>query len=171
MLTTRTALSRSIAFVITGALCPPFGNESFDVVWTQHCSMNIVDKDRLYAENHRVPRSGGRLALYEFMTGRRVSARFPVPWTTDQALSFLRPPAAVRNPLRAVGFAELLWEDVTESTLAALTAPAPPAAVPVASSSLGLHLLPGDARDSKRRNLVSNLAEERIALLRGVFER
>ena len=35
----------------------PFDNNSFDVVWTQHASMNIADKSRLYSEMYRVLKS------------------------------------------------------------------------------------------------------------------
>ncbi len=45
----------------------PFADASFDVVWTQHASMNIADKDRLYAEMHRVLGPGRRLALYDIL--------------------------------------------------------------------------------------------------------
>ncbi|MDQ3045762.1 MAG: methyltransferase domain-containing protein, partial [Chloroflexota bacterium] len=84
MLTSRTGLSPRVAFVNASALNLPFSNDAFDVVWTQHSSMNIANKDRLYDELRRVLRPGGRLALHEIMTGRRIPARFPVPWASDQ---------------------------------------------------------------------------------------
>lgn len=169
LLTARTGLGRRVAFVNASALELPFRDESFDVVWTQHSSMNIEDKDRLYAELHRVLHPGGRLALHEIMTGRRIPVRFPVPWATDQALSYLRPPAAVRELLLATGFAERAWEDVTDATLAAIMAPPPEDSV--VPSPVGLHLLLGDACGAMQRNLVCNLADGRIVVVRGVFER
>jgi len=170
MLTARTGLSQHVAFVNASALDLPFGDESFDVVWTQHSSMNIEDKDRLYAELRRVLRPGGRLALHEIMTGRRIPVRFPVTWATDQAFSFLRPPAAIRDLLFATGFAECTWEDVTDSTLAVIME-AKSSASPVAPSPLGLHLLLGDACGAMQHNLVCNLLERRVAVVRGVVER
>ena len=169
LLTARTGLSGSVVFVNASALDLPFGNERFDVIWTQHSSMNIEDKDRLYAEAHRVLRPGGRIALHEVMTGQRIPVWFPVPWATDQALSFLRPPGAIRELLHAVGFAELIWVDVTASTLAVITAP--PTVVSAAPSSLGLHLLLGERCGEMQQNLMRNLAEGRIAVVQGVFER
>jgi ubiquinone/menaquinone biosynthesis C-methylase UbiE len=56
MLTARTGLSEHVRFQRGNALEMPFASESFDVVWTQHSSMNIADKARLYAEIRRVLR-------------------------------------------------------------------------------------------------------------------
>lgn len=171
MLTAGTGLSGRVDFVVASALDPPFGDGSFDVVWTQHSSMNIEDKDRLYAEARRVLRPGGRLALHELMTGRRIPVRFPVTWATGQSQSFLRPPAAVREILTG-GFAELAWRDVTEPTLTAIMAPSPPHTErPAAPSPLGLHLLLGERYGEMQRNLVRNLSEGRVAIVQGVFER
>ena len=170
LLTARTDLSRHLGFVNASALNLPFGDESFDVVWTQHSSMNIEDKDRLYAELHRVLRSGGRLALHEIMTGSRIPVRFPVLWAREQSTSFLRPPAAVRELLLATGFAERAWEDVTDVSLAGMMQSLP-SEVPIAPPPLGLHLLLGDACGAMMQNLVCNLAERRIAVVRGVFVR
>ena len=70
MLTGRTGLSARVHFRLGNALAMPFPPESFDIAWTQHSSMNIADKARLYAEIRRVLRSHGRLALSE-VTRRR----------------------------------------------------------------------------------------------------
>lgn len=172
MLTARSGLSRHVGFVVADALDLPFGDDGFDVVWTQHSSMNVEDKDRLYGEARRVLRPGGRLALHEVMTGRHIPVRFPVPWATDQTLSFLRPPAAVRELLTGDAFAELAWRDVTASTLATIMAPLPPGTErPAAPSPLGLHLLLGERCGEMQQNLVRNLAEGRVAVVQGVFVR
>jgi SAM-dependent methyltransferase len=171
LLTERTRLAERVAFVHANALDLPFADAAFDLVWTQHSSMNIEAKDRLYAELHRVVRSGGRFALHEVMTGRRFPVRFPVPWATDQTLSYLCTPAGVRELLRDAGFVELAWADVTESTLATIMAPPRSGAVDTARSPLGLRLLLGDACGTMMQNLVCNLAEGRLAIVRGVLER
>src|SRR5205823_5409432 len=95
-LTARTGLGDRVSFIAGDALALPCATAAFDVVWTQASGMNIADKARLYAELRRALRPGGRLALVEPATGRRVPLRFPVPWADEQALSFLRPPAALR---------------------------------------------------------------------------
>jgi SAM-dependent methyltransferase len=50
LLTSRTGLSTRVRFQTGNALKMPFPPERFDLVWTQHSSMNIADKEELYAE-------------------------------------------------------------------------------------------------------------------------
>src|SRR3954470_16675520 len=47
MLTARTGLGQQVRFEHGSALELPFAAASFDVVWTQHSSMNVADKERL----------------------------------------------------------------------------------------------------------------------------
>ena len=53
-------LSDKISIRTADALALPFEDESFDIVWTQHASMNIADKQALFTEMHRVLRPGGK---------------------------------------------------------------------------------------------------------------
>ena len=165
-LTERVGLAGSVAFRHGSALAMPFEDAAFDVAWTQHSSMNIEDKERLYAEIARVVRSGGRLAIHEIMAGPEAPPYFPVPWAPVPAISFLRPPEAVRRLVQASGFRERAWRDVSEASLAwlreRLAAPAPP---------LGLHLLLGAAAGEMLRNVARNIDERRITVIEGVFER
>lgn len=172
ILTARTGLSDRVSFRHGSALDIPFAEASFDVVWTQHSSMNIADKERLYAEVFRVLRPGGRLALHEIMAGPGSPIHFPVPWAREPAISFLRPPEAVHTPILSVGFKELAWIDETVSALewfqqrlAAVTA------APNGPPPLGLHLLLGADFGVMFRNQVRNLQEQRITVIQGVFER
>ena len=96
MLTTRTGLGHLVSFRYASALDMPHPDASFDAVWMQHSSMNIADKERLYAEIHRVLRPGGHLALHEIMAGPVAPIHFPVPWARGPEISFLRPPEEVR---------------------------------------------------------------------------
>src|SRR5579859_3943374 len=96
LLTARTRLSDRVSFQQGNALDMPFPGARFDVVWTQHSSMNIADKARLYAEVRRVLRPAGRLAFHEIMAGPVQPIHFPVPWAHEPAISFLRPPEEVR---------------------------------------------------------------------------
>lgn len=170
MLTARTGLSDRVSFQQGSALDMPFPGEHFDAVWTQHSSMNIADKARLYSEIHRVLRPAGRLAFHEIMAGPVQPIHFPVPWAHDQAISFLRPPQEVRALLVNIGFKEVTWLDTTASSVAWFrdrvapqggTAPAP----------LGLHLLLGAEFADMFRNQVRNLEEQRVSVIQGVFER
>jgi ubiquinone/menaquinone biosynthesis C-methylase UbiE len=169
-LTALTGLTDRVTFRRGNALAMPFADGSFDVVWTQHSSMNIEAKERLYAEVHRVLRPGGRLALHEIMAGTVQPIHFPVPWARDPAISFLRPPQEMRALLPAAGFAEVAWFDVTPAALAwyqnRLAQPPPPAPQP-----LGVHVLLGPTFREMGRNMHRNLEEQRVAVVQGVFDR
>ncbi len=170
-LTRRAGLADRVQFEHGDALAMPFPDGRFDLVWTQHSSMNVDDKAGLYAEVHRVLRPGGRLALHEIMAGPGGPAHFPVPWARQPSLSFLQPPAEVRALIGRAGFRELAWLDGTAAAVewfrqrvaAVAAAPSPPA--------LGLHLLLGEDFAAMFRNQVRNLEEGRIAVVQAAFDR
>jgi len=163
MLTARTGLSDRVSFQHGNALEMSFADCSFDAVWTQHATMNIEDKERLYAEIHRVLRPGGRHALHEVMAGPVQPIHFPVPWAYDATISFLRPAEAVRTLLKETGFTELVWVEIPS--------PVPPP-VPTSGGAppLGLHLVLSDFA-ARGRNFGRNLREDRVRVIQGVFER
>lgn len=169
-LTERVGLADRVEFRHGSALALPFADAAFDVVWTQHSSMNIEDKPRLYAESHRVLRPGGRLALHEVMAGPLQPIHFPVMWAGEPSISFLRPADAIRRLIAETGFAEVAWEDETaqsvaffQSRAAAITANGP--------RPLGLHLLIGPAFGQAAGNTLRNLAEGRAVVVKAVFDR
>jgi SAM-dependent methyltransferase len=171
MLTARTGLGERVRFEHGSALEMPFAAASFDVAWTQHSSMNVADKERLYAEIYRVLRPGGRLALFEVLAGPVQPIHFPVPWAPDAAISFLQPQDELRALLRATGFTEVAWVDVSRPSLEwfrrRVAAPASPAAPP----ALGPHLLLGPLFGSAVRNFLRNLEEQRLAVVQAVLGR
>src|SRR5581483_11191714 len=112
-LTARTGLSELVRHRHGSALALPFPDGSFDAAWTQHSSMNIADKARMYAEIRRVLRPGGSLALHEVLAGAGGEPHCPLPWAADPSLSFLRPPDEIRSLIAAAGFREVVWRDVT----------------------------------------------------------
>ncbi len=172
LLTARTGLSNRVFFRHGSALDIPFPNKSFDVVWTQHSSMNITDKERLYMEISRVLRPGGRLALHEIMAGPITPIHFPVPWAREPAISSLRSPGEVRALLMSMGFKEVAWVDETASALwwiqqrlAAMLAK------PTEPPPLSPHLLFGTDFNEMLQNQMRNLEENRVAVIQGVFDR
>ena len=78
-LTVWTGLEDKVSFVCGNALAMPFPEGSFDIVWTQHASMNIADKAGLYGEMARVVRIGGWLAFFDILAGPNQPIHFPVP--------------------------------------------------------------------------------------------
>lgn len=169
-LTARTALADRVVFQQGDALALPFADGQFDLVWTQHSSMNIADKARLYAEMHRVLRSGGRFALFEAMAGPVQPPHFPVPWARDPATSFLLPPDESRRLIAAAGFREATWVDAT-AAMAQANANRPSASGPATTTPLGIHLLLGPDFGAMARNYARNIAEGRVVIIQGVFDR
>ena len=100
----------------------PFPDESFDLVWTQHASMNIAEKPDLYEGIFRVLKAGGRFAVHDVVQGATGPILFPVPWARTAAISYLQTSEAMRETIENAGFALMLWNDVTESALEFLDA-------------------------------------------------
>ena len=159
ILTGRTGLDGLVRFRRGNALDLPFPPESFDLVWTQHSSMNVSDKERLYSEIRRVLRPGGRLALHEVMAGAIGPIHFPVPWARSAAISHLRPQAEIASLLTTLGFQKIIWNDETEIATLAPT-----------QTGVGLHLLFEGDFDEMFQNYIRNLRENRTAVFQGVFE-
>lgn len=169
LLTARVGLSDQVAFHQGDALDIPFEDQSFDLVWTQHCTMNIEDKSRLCSEVRRVLRRQGRLALHEIMAGPNQPIYFPVPWASVPELSFLQPPDVMRGVIEGHGFEVIEMRDGT------------PAAVnwfrerlsgtPTAPPPLGLHLLVGPESRRIFENVLRNYAEGRTVVIQAVCQK
>lgn len=162
-LTRRVGLDDKVTIRQADALDLPFDDDAFDVVWTQHVSMNIEDKARFFAELRRVLITGGRLAFFDLLAGPNQPIHFPVPWADDQSVSFLATPDETRELLEAAGFRVRSWEDLTHEAvgfLRQLTGPTGP---------LGPHLLVPDL-PAKAGNLRRSIDEGRLVLVRAVAD-
>ncbi|MDP9368205.1 MAG: class I SAM-dependent methyltransferase [Chloroflexota bacterium] len=170
MLTARVGLTGRVTFQHGSALDIPFPDGAFDWVWTQHSTMNIVEKERLYREIYRVLRPGGSLAMQEMMAGPVQPIHFPVPWARDPSISFLWPPAKIRASLTEIGFREAEWVDEREAVLANL--PAPASGQPeTGSPAVAAQVLFGPQLLEMVQNVGRNLREDRLALVQAVFEK
>ncbi|HVA25935.1 MAG TPA: methyltransferase domain-containing protein [Chloroflexota bacterium] len=171
MLCERMDLAGLVHFRHGSALDMPFDRERFDVVWTQHSTMNIANKDRLYDEAHRVLRPRGRLAMHEVVAGPVEPACYPVPWAVDESTSFLLPQAQLRTLIARFGFRELAWQDTTAASLEWFKRVALPPLPQASPPPLGLHLLLGDTAAAMLRGQALNLEERRLEVVQAVFER
>ena len=158
-----------VSFRHGNALDLPYSEESFDVVWMQHASMNIEDKERLYHEAYRVLRPGGRLALHEILAGPVQPPHFPVPWAKGSEISFLRTPEATRRMLKEFGYVERIWHEATDESTAWFRERLGPGAPE--TPPLGIHLVLGNDVRTIFRNVVRNLEEGRIRVVQGVWKR
>jgi ubiquinone/menaquinone biosynthesis C-methylase UbiE len=165
MLTALTGLEDRVSFRHGDALRMPYPDTAFDLVWTQHSSMNVAEKGPLYREIRRVTRAGGRLALHEIFAGPVSPIHFPVPWAHDPKISFLIQPSATRALIEDAGFKEKTWTCDTARALEWLENQPP------TRSPLNLGLLLGDEAGEMSRNLARNLRERRISVFQSVFER
>ena len=79
----------------------PFADNTFDVVFSQHVQMNVADKTGLYAEARRVLVDGGRLALWDIVSGEVANSAIRYRGPTNPVLATLPLPtscAASSNP-------------------------------------------------------------------------
>jgi len=169
-LTEWTHLTDLVSFVHASALDMPFPDGTFDLVWTQHASMNIAEKAALYREIARVVRRGGRFAFFDILAGPEQPIEFPVPWATDPSFSFLRSPDETRALIIDAGFHETTW--LSNGDLRTeLDRVARDEANPHVESPLDSGLLNGPASVAMAENVARNLVEGRIVPVIGVFER
>jgi SAM-dependent methyltransferase len=157
----------SVTFETANALELPYPDGSFDMVWTQHASMNIADKPRFYREMRRVLRPDGRFAFHDLLAGEKPGPlHFPVPWADGPDESHLIGAKDLRALLHLCGFRERLWQDRTAATLAFFERmPAASAAPP----PLGIHLLLGSGFPVMGANIRRNLAEGRLGAAMGIY--
>jgi len=156
----------AVSFETANALDLPFADASFDVVWTQHASMNIADKPRFYRQLRRVLRPEGRLAFHDLLIGAKPRPlHFPVPWADRAEESSLIEAAALRALLPNCGFRERVWQDRTAATLTYFEKTPPPAVPP----PLGIHLLLGPGFPAMAVNVRRNLIEGRLGAAMAVY--
>jgi SAM-dependent methyltransferase len=162
-----TGLEDRIGVHVGSALAIPFADDSFDVVWMQNVGMNIADKQKLYAEIHRVLKPGGRFAFQEMVAGETAATYFPLPWASDPADNSLVPAADMVAVLIQAGLESVYFKDVSEEPLPP-PASGTPEDVPQAPLSLSVYV---DDLAQKADNAARSLRERQIRLVRGVFRK
>jgi ubiquinone/menaquinone biosynthesis C-methylase UbiE len=169
-LTRRVGLAARVTYRQADALALPFADETFDAVITEHVTMNIEAKDRLFAEVRRVLRSGGSYALYEICGGDGSPLAYPVPWATTGAISFLLSPAALKTKIEDTPFAVAAWKDVSTEALQRFKVMVDAAAARPADAlpAPGLSLIMGREAVDKIRNLLGNLQAGRVRVVMAV---
>ena len=165
MLAERTGLADRVDYRQGDALAMPFGDQSFDLVWSQNVAMNIADRDRLYAEIGRVLKPGGRYGFADVIAGNG-TPHFPLPWARGSSTSTLLSAEATRSRLAAAKFRVTAFEDHTADAIAQQKA-----RTSMPPSALGVHIILGADGLRMLQNSVRSLQEGRIGLVQGVAVR
>ena len=110
-LTMLLGLEQAVSFETGDALAMPFADAAFDAAYSMNVSMNIADKDGLYAELSRVLKPGARLVLSEFARGDGGEPDYPLPWARTAETNFLTSQEATRSGLESAGFVVVKMRD------------------------------------------------------------
>lgn len=170
-LANRLGLDSLVTYQQGSALDMPFEDNSFDIVWTQHATMNIADKPKLYSEIARVLRPNGYFAMYDVLAGPVSPLYYPVPWATDSSISFLATPNETRELLEATGLHVLGWRDTSEIGREWFKKVAAKMQQQGETPKLGFHILLGPDFRIMAQNQVLNLNENRIVLIESVAQK
>jgi len=142
----------------------PFADATFQVVFSQHVQMNVADKASLYREARRVMVSGGRLAMWDIVSGEGGELDFPLPWADEPGLSHLAKSDRLRATVESSGFAIEHWNDRTEQAGAIMQT-----VLTLPPGLLGLHAFVPDFAE-KAKNLTNALTDGRLRVIQGVAE-
>jgi len=153
-----------VDYVCADALEMPFEDASFDLIWTQHASMNIADKPRLYGEMARLLKPGGRLAFHDVCAGVG-ELLLPVPWASQPGHSALILPEELLGLLEGLGFQVAYWHEAGDEAQAFL------GRVPPELPPLSLSLLLGITARTMLATLAGNLREGRVRVVEAVLRR
>ncbi|MCA9860989.1 MAG: class I SAM-dependent methyltransferase [Thermomicrobiales bacterium] len=174
ILSDRVGLSDKVDFELGDGTQMPFADGSFAGAWTQHATMNIANKNALYAEIHRVLKPGSRLAMHEVMLGNSDPIDYPMPWAGSAELSFLRSASDMRALIASAGFRELAWEDETPKVLEFVARgrdASPAERTGPAQQPPGQMILFGPAFVERIQNFGRNLGMGRLVVIQAMFER
>lgn len=103
-LSKRVGMADKVRFVQGSALDMPFGDKSFDTAMILHVGMNLPDKKKLMSEAARVLKPGGVFAVYDVMRLKADALTYPLPWASDESMSFVATPDDYRSAAAAAGF-------------------------------------------------------------------
>lgn len=156
-------LEDHVSLVKGNALAMDFAASTFDKVFMLHVGMNIADKASLAEEAWRVLRPGGVLGVYDVMSVDGDELVFPVPWAAVGSGSSVASPDEYKRALSSAGFllaSERNRRDFALEFFEGLREGATPAED---APPLGLHILMGENASIKIRNMIENIARNRVA--------
>ncbi|WP_275285801.1 class I SAM-dependent methyltransferase [Halomonas elongata] len=166
-----TGLSSRTRFGCADAAATPLSDACVDVVWCQHALMNMPDMEAVLAEWHRLLAPGGRVLLHEVVAGDNPAAlTLPVPWARERATSHLQTRWCLEQRLETAGFQPVDVTDVTAEALAWRRKHGRQESDHQSSAALpGPADLFGDIFSEMGRNLLDNLADDRVRIIEGAW--
>ncbi|MBW1615920.1 MAG: methyltransferase domain-containing protein [Deltaproteobacteria bacterium] len=162
--------SNKVSFICGDACNAPFKNESFDIVWSQHSSMNIEDKIKLYSEYKRVLKKGGLLIIHDAVSEPNKSLYYPTPWANEPSISFLITEEKLISILTGSGFEKIYLSDISEETInwyKKLKQERKSGNIPI----LGPHIVFGSAISVMASNMRKNLIEKRVKVVETIWRK
>ncbi len=168
-LAARAGLAHQVDFASGSALDVDAADASFDVATLLHVGMNIGDKAALFEETFRVLRPGGRFGIYDIVRTTDADVAYPMPWATDDSMSWLGSVADYAAAAALAGFETVEVVDrgqfardffIEQGRAAAAGEPRP---------ALGLHLVLGRDAGLKLKNLAEAVMAGTLAPAEMVF--
>jgi len=163
-------LDNKTSFIQGDATSLPFGDNTFDVIWTQHVQMNIPNKEKFYSEISRVLKPGGHFLYYDILKKGDGEVNYPMPWASTSDISFLFKEKEMDNFLTQFGLTKEQSNDQTRygidylnALFAKLKEFGPP--------KIGLNALMGETTKPKLINLLGHLKSGELELKSGVYKK
>ena len=168
VITEKINLAKKVQFKCADALDIPFPDATFDVIWSQHCSMNIPDKAGLFSEFRRVLKNDGQLVTHDIVSGSVQPIHYPVPWARDEDISFLVSADELKNYMIDAGFKMQHWENITSDSMEWFNQQRKLAKTS-GKSPLHQFLIFGDDLRQMGPNILKNMQENRAAVMEGIW--
>ncbi len=166
-----THLEKQVRFQQGSVLDLPFDNDTFDGVICQHILMNILDKSGAIKEFYRVLKPGGKLVLHEITKGDSDTIQYPVPWASQESISFLKSWEYQSKLLSSLGLLSILEEDKSNEALAWWKKVSSFAKKKTKPNPLNPGLIFGSNSKSFGKNMVSNFENNAICLIEAVYKK
>jgi ubiquinone/menaquinone biosynthesis C-methylase UbiE len=145
------------------ATAMPFSDECFDAAFMLHVGMNIADKSGLFAEVHRLIKSGTTFGVYDVMLTGDEELTYPVPWSTTPDTSALATQDEYIDALKQAGFGIMTVRNRRDFAAEFFAETRRRMEAAGSSPPLGVHIAMGESAPEKIRNMVDNIAAGRVA--------